>query len=149
MVVPRPPAEVRALCLVCDDDPDVRNVLEKLLVHYKCEVVTVARGDEVLPQLRRRQFDLLLLDQQLGSEDGLDVLRAIRRDEPQVADTPVCMLSGGMLQRDEMLAAGADEFLRKPPRLEELFKVVDQQLALGRERRTKVDDEPSLFDRDV
>jgi putative two-component system response regulator len=101
--------------LVCDDDPGVRGVLSRLLVHHGFRVQTVESGEQALAAISHTPPDLILLDVNMPGMDGLEVCRRVRRMRggdllPIVLVTGVADTTARVLGLD----AGADEFAAKP-----------------------------------
>ncbi|HEY2638176.1 MAG TPA: response regulator, partial [Solirubrobacteraceae bacterium] len=72
--------EGQLLMLVVDDEQDLRDTLTRSFARQGHEVVAVADGPAALAQAARRDFDVVLLDVDLGSvgPDGYDVCRTLR-----------------------------------------------------------------------
>jgi class 3 adenylate cyclase len=100
--------------LVIDDNEDNRLLLQDILTVAGHEVALADSGAAGLSWLERQPADLVLLDLLMPEMNGLEVLLALRRPDP--ADLPVLVLSG--VDHSEMtaqcLAAGAQDFVRKP-----------------------------------
>jgi two-component system phosphate regulon response regulator OmpR len=99
--------------LVVDDDPKLRELLQRYLTTNQFEV-TLAPDAGVMDRLVRRQpFDLVILDLMLPGEDGLSILRRLRGTGDA---TPVIMLTakGDEVDRIVGLEMGADDYLAKP-----------------------------------
>lgn len=79
-------------------------------------------------------FDLCLLDSQLPDGSGYDLCRRIRALAP---DLPVVFYSGHAYETDRQqgLAAGAQEYLIKPNDLDRIEEVIDKLIAVGGEPR--------------
>ena len=112
-VPPAPGGSVRIL--VAEDNADVAEILETLLsgeTGLEC-VGAVPEAEEVAGALVRLRPDVLLLDLELNGVSGMDVLRACRRDHPEIV---VIILSGHTSPAiiREAKAAGAADFLIKP-----------------------------------
>jgi two-component system response regulator MprA len=106
--------------LVVDDEPSVREVLERILKVEGFEVATAADGREAVRSQAAAPADAVLLDVLMPGIDGLEVCRRMR----DVGDrTPVLMLTArvGVGDRVAGLEAGADDYLPKPFALEELL----------------------------
>ncbi len=105
--------------LVVDDEPAVRDSLERALRLDGYEVELARDGDEGLAKLREAAPDALVLDVLMPGMDGLEMCRTLRASGDR---TPVLVLTA----RDEVadrvagLDAGADDYLVKPFALEEL-----------------------------
>lgn len=104
-----------ARVLVVDDDPEILTFLERLLGQHGLECTSAGSGEAALERLEAEPVDLVLLDVRLPGIDGIEVCRRIRaRLGPAL---PVLLLTAAAdadaLQRG--YAAGADDFLAKPP----------------------------------
>ncbi|MEP0943837.1 MAG: response regulator [Rhizobiaceae bacterium] len=104
--------------LVCDDEVDVREMVQEYLKKRGFQVTTAANGNELRAVLASGGIDLVILDINMPGEDGLSVLRSLRPDN-QVA---VLMLTaaGDVVDRIIGLEMGADDYLGKPVDLREL-----------------------------
>jgi CheY-like chemotaxis protein/anti-sigma regulatory factor (Ser/Thr protein kinase) len=114
--------------LIVDDDRELRDVLAKLLVKAGHLVEQAGDGPEALERLAVGEFDAVLLDVNLPSMNGLDVLAQIRGmlRPPLVVvmtgdDTPEPMLEAVRLQ--------AYRFLRKPFPLRTIVEAIDDAMA--------------------
>lgn len=104
--------------LVCDDEVDVREMLQEYLAKRSFNVSTAANGNELRAVLSSGGIDLVILDINMPGEDGLAVLRSLRPDN----QVPVVMLTaaGEVVDRIIGLEMGADDYLGKPVDLREL-----------------------------
>jgi two-component system response regulator MprA len=106
--------------LVVDDEPAVREALERILRHDGFEVALACDGREAVRTQAAAPADAVLLDVLMPGLDGLEVCRRMRDTGDR---TPVLMLTA----RDDVgdrvagLEAGADDYLSKPFSLEELL----------------------------
>ena len=109
--------EVRRI-LICDDEPDVREMVGEYLERRGFEVVTAANAEELRTRLGAERFDAVVLDINMPEEDGLSALRRLRVDN----DLPVLMLTAAseVVDRIVGLEMGADDYLGKPVDLREL-----------------------------
>ena len=116
---------------VADDEPDIREYLERILPLSGHEVVVVAaNGEELVDGCRDTRPDLVITDIQMPDMDGIAAIRIIRREQ----DVAVILLSGfhdreyiDRLQREH----GA-VFLVKPekrPQIEEALSIIASRLA--------------------
>jgi two-component system phosphate regulon response regulator OmpR len=107
-----------ALILVCDDEPDLREMLQEYLEKRAFRVVLAANADEMRAALEKDRPDLILLDINMPGQDGLSALRALRTEN----DVPVVMLTaaGETIDKIVGLEMGADDYLGKPVDLREL-----------------------------
>ena len=104
--------------LVCDDEPDVRSMLEEYLTKRGFRVLTAADAAAMRESLGADDVALILLDINMPGEDGLSALRGLRASDT----TPVVMLTaaGDVVDRIIGLEMGADDYLGKPVDLREL-----------------------------
>lgn len=104
--------------LVCDDELDVREMLQEYLQKRGYEVSIASSGKELRTVLGLINIDLIILDINMPGEDGLAVLRSLRPDN----QTPVVMLTAAddVVDRIIGLEMGADDYLGKPVDLREL-----------------------------
>ncbi len=109
----------RQAILVVDDEAPTRKYVSANLKARGYGVLTAADGAEALKLIGEHPIDLLLLDIGLPGPDGLEVLRAVRRD----MEVPVLMLSARGRENDKVQALdlGADDYLTKPFGIEELL----------------------------
>jgi DNA-binding NtrC family response regulator len=120
--------------LIVDDEPSLRFSIGEWARDSGLSALEAASGREALDQLRERGADVVLLDLRLGDEDGLQVLRRIREEDPAL---PVIMLTGhgGVEEAVRATRLGAYDFIeKKPPYLEHLEVVVRRALEHARLR---------------
>ncbi len=105
--------------LVVDDDPDVRESLERALRYAGYSVTTAVHGADALDVLARSPVDLVVLDVLMPMLDGFDACRRLRQ---RGDTTPVLVLTARDTVDDRVagLEAGADDYLVKPFALREL-----------------------------
>ena len=106
--------------LVVDDEPAVRQALERALRFEGYQTETAEDGPAALGAHAERPADAIVLDVAMPRLDGLEVCRRLR----QAGDhTPVLMLTARAAVNDRVagLDAGADDYLVKPFALEELL----------------------------
>ena len=117
-IAPQPSAEARLLLV--EDEPELRRMLEVLLVEENYRVDCAADGQQALHLGLVRQYDVIVLDRLLPGVDGLDVLRRWRRSGRRA---PVLVLSalGTPSERVAGLDAGAEDYLSKPFDVHELL----------------------------
>jgi two-component system, OmpR family, KDP operon response regulator KdpE len=98
--------------LVCDDDPQIRELLELLLSEAGFEVVPVATGAEALDRAAAYPPDAAIIDVLLPDEDGVEVCRRLR----EWSRMPIVMLSAVDEERQKVraLQRGADDYVTKP-----------------------------------
>ncbi len=105
--------------LVVDDEPAMVGALGALLGQAGHRIIAAYDGDEALRRFRSDPVDVVLLDLAMPGLDGADVCRQLRAH----SDTPIIVVSG---ERDraataQLLDLGADDYVRKPFRADELL----------------------------
>ncbi len=119
----------RLRVLVADDNAVNREVARRLLERMGCEVELAGDGLEALRAHERQAYDLILLDCQMPAPDGYETAGRIReREAAEGRRTPLVALtaSAGEEDRQRCLAAGMDDRLLKPIRLEALRELLDK-----------------------
>ncbi|NIY95474.1 MAG: response regulator [Rhodobacteraceae bacterium] len=104
--------------LICDDEPDLREMLAEYLGKRGYRTTLAAGAEELRAHLAEARPDLILLDINMPGEDGLSVLRSLQGPEAPM----VIMLTaaGDVIDRVVGLEMGADDYLAKPVDLREL-----------------------------
>ena len=124
---PKGVVPVRQRVLVIDDEKDVAYSFQRVLVEEPVEVVGVTRGAEGLKQLRKHPADLVLLDVRIGEENGLEILREIRKEHPR--QLVIVMTAHGTAQTAiEAMKHGAFDYVLKPFDVPELLSLLRRAL---------------------
>ncbi|HUK66038.1 MAG TPA: response regulator [Anaeromyxobacteraceae bacterium] len=116
---------VGKVALVADDDPGVRQLVATVLSKMGCIVMQAGDGKTALEMVRDAQPDLVVLDAMMPGMHGFDVCRVIKGDR-NLRTTRVVLCSAiyrGTVGTDAQVAFGADAFIEKPFRLEEITRV--------------------------
>ena len=118
-----------ASVLVVDDVDDLRRLIAIALRRGGFEVVEAASGEAAMDILGTRSIDVVVLDMGLPAMSGTDVVRALRAS-PETLTLPILLMTGSGSSQSviEGLDAGADDFLAKPVRLDELVARVRAHL---------------------
>ena len=130
-MTPAPHATPRKRVLVVDDDPEIVTFLATLLELEGIESQVATSANAALAMLDRAgPPQLVLLDIAMPDRDGLDLCRALKRD-PRTRDVPVFVVSArpGKDVVERALAAGAEEFIRKPFENQELIARIRTRLS--------------------
>jgi DNA-binding response OmpR family regulator len=119
--------------LVIEDDPSILRGLQLNLGMEGYTVRSASDGETGLQLARTEQPDLVVVDVMLPRMGGLEVIREIRKDDPEL---PILILSAKNQETDKVagLQLGADDYLGKPFGLKELLARID---ALLRRRRAR------------
>jgi two-component system response regulator MprA len=106
--------------LVVEDDPAVRDALERALGFEGYMVETARDGGVALSMIRDSEYDLVVLDVMMPYVDGIEACRRIRASGNSI---PILMLTAKVAVGDrvEGLDAGADDYVAKPFALDELL----------------------------
>ena len=128
-----------ALCLVVDDDDDIRLSARLALAPLFTEVRTTASPSEAVAMLRERRFDMILLDANFarGATDGAEGFRwlaAILAADPAAAVVMITAHSSVRVAVDAM-KHGATDFVSKPWNNDRLLATVRNAAQLGASRR--------------
>jgi DNA-binding response OmpR family regulator len=101
-----------ASVLIVDDDADVRGMIAEYLGGHGYEIDQAGNGDEMWRSLARRVPDVVLLDLNLGGEDGLALARSLRERH----DVGIIMVTAAsdVVDRIVGLEVGADDYVAKP-----------------------------------
>ncbi|MCT4608835.1 MAG: response regulator [Pelagimonas sp.] len=100
------------LILVAEDEREISEIITTYLERAGFRTITAADGDLALTHFQHFKPALVLLDVRMPKQDGIDVLRKIRRS----SDTPVIMVTA-MAEDVEKISAlrlGADDYIAKP-----------------------------------
>ncbi len=119
--------------LLAEDNTINQMVAIKMLEHQGCRVEVASNGQEAIDALKRRAFDLVLMDCQMPEVDGFEATRRIRQGEPGVLtpQLPIIALTARALQgdREKCLQSGMDDYLTKPLEMDPLSEVLNRWLA--------------------
>jgi CheY-like chemotaxis protein/anti-sigma regulatory factor (Ser/Thr protein kinase) len=117
--------------LVVDDEPANRDLFKALLSPLGFTLTTVDTGEDALALAEDWQPDLVFMDLRMPGMDGVEATRRLK-GLPSTSGTPVVAVTAGAFEeeRREALQAGADEFLRKPFRRDEVLAVLGRLLSI-------------------
>ncbi|MFN4289775.1 MAG: response regulator transcription factor [Permianibacter sp.] len=112
--------------LLIDDDVAFTSTLARALQRQQWQVATAADGASALQQANTADWDAVLLDLRLGSDNGLVLLQSLRQRLPRAR---IVMLTGfgSIATAVEAIKRGADDYLVKPAPLSDLIAALQGQ----------------------
>lgn len=113
--------------LVVDDDESLRRVTEVQLQQGGYQVLTAASGQEALELLQKRPFELVITDLKMPGMSGVELLKRIRTDYPELVVIMVTAF-GTIETAVEAMRAGAYDYVTKPVHIEELKLTIGRAL---------------------
>ena len=116
-----------ATLLVADDDPGLRESLERTLTREGYTVALASDGRAALERLQSGGVDLVVTDLKMPGLTGLELLRAAKAIAPDV-DVILLTAFGTVEEAVKAMKDGAYDFLTKPFRREQLLKLIDKAL---------------------
>lgn len=133
-----------AKILIVEDDTDINNLLARIMRQQGYEAVQSFSGTEGKLRLELEQYDLMLLDLMLPGMKGEDLIREIRRTDP---DLPIIVLSAKSALEDkvEALGLGADDYLVKPFAVEEVAVRVAGALRRSARQQLRTQDSEQIL----
>jgi two-component system phosphate regulon response regulator PhoB len=116
--------------LVVDDNPDIRHLVSYIIQEAGHSVLTAGNGEEALELVRTNEFDLALLDVRMPGMSGIELCGELRADHSR-RRMPIIMVTAhaSAAHIDAAYAAGADDYVVKPFRPQELVHRVEAALA--------------------
>jgi two-component system, OmpR family, alkaline phosphatase synthesis response regulator PhoP len=122
-----PMAGSLATVLICDDEPSLRELI-RVSLDGPYQFVEADDGEESLELARSVRPDVVILDMMMPRRSGLEVLNVLRQEE-ELADTRVIVLTAQPATREQALHAGADIVMVKPFEPEQIAAAVQEVLA--------------------
>ena len=121
--------------LIVDDDPHATTLLEKHLTSEGYQAIPLTDSSLAVKVARSTNPDLIVLDLMMPDPDGFKVCRMLR-EMPRFKFTPILILTAldDTDSRIVAFGAGADKYLTKPYRLEELNALIRTLLDAERNR---------------
>ncbi len=113
-------AETKAKIAIAEDDPEIRQALERILNYEGYQVLVTKDGAEALEVISSQHPDMAILDVMMPFVSGLEVCQKLRDKGNRI---PILMLTAREETQDRVagLDAGADDYMAKPFELEELL----------------------------
>jgi CheY-like chemotaxis protein len=115
-------ARPRLRVLVAEDNEVNQKLILLLLKKLGYDADLSVNGQEALEALRRRRYDVVLMDVEMPVMDGLEASRSIHREFPEDERPRIIAMTANAMQgdRETCLAAGMEDYLTKPIHADEL-----------------------------
>lgn len=125
--------------LVVEDDQRLRDMLRRNLIFEGYAVDTAENAEAAFHAMRERVPDAIILDLMLPDMDGIEVCRRVR----EASTVPILILTARDSIEDRVtgLDAGADDYVVKPPEIDELLARIRALL-----RRHKMEADPEIYE---
>ena len=111
--------EPRIKILLVDDDQSILEILADLMAIFGHDYVTAQNGVEAIEKLKHNFFDIVLTDMIMPDIDGMELLRHIKRNYPNIKVMVVTGYERAFTYTD-VIRAGASDFISKPFNTDEL-----------------------------
>lgn len=119
--------------LVVDDDSGIGEMLKTLLEFYGYEVIVTEKPLMAEKLIQEENIDIVLLDKLISGVDGTDVCAGIRQN-PEISETPVLMMSALHDAGPVCKKAGANDFIAKPFEVEDLTARIEKILTVEKNK---------------
>lgn len=118
----------KARVLVVDDEEDLRRLLSDIVTKAGYEVMSASDGEEAIGLVKQSRYDVALLDIQMPNMSGIEVLRYLQKNSK---NTKSIILTGYADLKHAMEARefGAQDFISKPYKLEDVLATIERVLA--------------------
>lgn len=130
---PREKSEVPRRVMIVDDDPEILALLETVLTDEGFELIKVSNATEVGLKAAQLTPDIILLDFLMPEINGFEICKALREND-MTRGIPIMAVTCLTKEQDieQIFAVGADEYLAKPFRPDQLVEKVHELLGRGR-----------------
>jgi CheY-like chemotaxis protein len=122
-------ARRRLKILVVEDNPVNQKLAIKILEKRGHLVSVVSNGQAAIDALEEGYFDIVLMDVQMPGLDGYEATGRIRnREKEKGSHIPIVAMTAHAMKgdREQCLAAGMDDYVSKPIKVDELFAVIER-----------------------
>lgn len=119
------PEEIKANVLLVDDEEQFVKVFSQRLEGRGLKVDTSTTGEEAIRRVKSKEFDAIILDLVMPGMSGLETLKRIRSENP---DVQIIILSGhGSIEKSvEAVKAGAMDFVEKPADVNKILEKISE-----------------------
>lgn len=130
-MTPPPPNGAKKRILVVEDDPSIQKVVRFRLEHEGFSVSAAWDGEEALEKVHADPVDLVLMDVRMPRMNGYELCRRLR-NQAETVGLPLIIMSGTegeiMHLADRCIEAGANDWIQKPFRTEDLLRKIERLL---------------------
>src|SRR5258705_7189804 len=119
--------------LVAEDNAMNQSLMKHLLDDWNLDFDIVNNGEEAIKALQQKKYSLVLMDIQMPQMDGYTATMKIRNESK--SDIPVIAMTAHAMagEREKCLSYGMNEYIPKPIRENELFKIINNILKTNKE----------------
>ncbi len=112
--------------LVAEDNPENQKLMRLMLEQQGHRLTIVNNGQEAVFANTENTFDIILMDIQMPEMNGFEATSAIRNQEKEGEHVPIIAVTAHAMPgyREECLAAGMDDYLAKPFRMQDLYAMI-------------------------
>jgi CheY-like chemotaxis protein len=130
-----PPPTQKPRVLYSEDDPDSREIMSLLLASEGFETICSGSPQDALRLSKEEKFSVYLVDTWTPGMSGVELCRKIREYDTH---TPVIFYSAAVFQDDldAAFAAGAQAYIKKPARFEDVVDVIRSTISSSRPKET-------------
>jgi CheY-like chemotaxis protein len=116
--------------LVAEDNPVNQRVAVRMLARLGLGADVASDGREAVQSFGRQPYALVLMDCQMPELDGFQATARIRASEGPGQRTPIIAMTASAMRgdRERCLAAGMDDYIAKPVRIDDLRMAVERWL---------------------
>jgi len=113
--------------LIVDDNPNMSVLLSDILEIFEYVGAQAIDGEDALEKLKSDEYALVFTDLRMPKMDGIDLLKAIKNEHPNL---PVVVITGYSLGETQnmLLTQRADGFLNKPFKVNEIKELLEKLL---------------------
>ncbi|MDX1629464.1 MAG: response regulator [Fulvivirga sp.] len=113
--------------LLADDSPVIQTLSKKIFQGQGYDITGVKSGSQVLKEIEKKDYDVIILDIILPEIDGMELAQKIRAmADPKKANTPIIAISGNYknYSKEDFDEAGINDYLIKPLDYDALVEAV-------------------------
>jgi CheY-like chemotaxis protein len=126
-------SDIKTIRIISADDVEInQRLLQKYLENENIELTKVYNGEDLVEELDKGEYDLILSDIQMPIMNGIEATIMIR-ENPKYLNIPIIALSAHSSQEDidEILNAGANDYLVKPVKKDEIIEKIKKWYLLN------------------